>query len=312
MSQGRWPERWSARCVGTKRTDIASRKEHGKRQPRRRHEFPEVEKEEVKILVTFAVEAEFGPWRGRHEFRAAACGDGTLQRAQIGDAEAFVLLTGVGPSFANENVTRLCTEEACRGRRFDLCISAGLAGALRDAHLIGEVVVPRSIRSDQQGRTDTFAQKFLPDAELVKIAADCGAKVVERCLTTSRVVRSAAEKSNLGIEAEVVEMESYEVLSEANAWGMRGIAIRSVSDTVDETLPIDFSKTITERGEVSYWRVLGEVARHPSAMPGLIRLGRNSRGAAQKLADFLDGYVAALGKAASTIGFGYGPAVTVR
>jgi nucleoside phosphorylase len=266
----------------------------------------------LKILVTFAVEAEFAPWRGRHQFVAASSGEHLLQQAKIGDADVSVLLTGVGPGFANENVMRLCTEEACRGRRFDLCISAGLAGALRGAHLIGEVVVPRSIRFDNHGSTDGLAQKFVPDGELVNLAAECGAKIVERCLTTSRVVRSAAEKSNLGAEAEVVEMESYEVLSEAGAWGTRGIAIRAVSDTVDETLPIDFSKTITDEGEVSYWRVLGEVARHPSAMPGLIRLGRNSRGAAQKLAAFLDAYVGQLSSSVSAIGFGYGPAVTVR
>jgi adenosylhomocysteine nucleosidase len=266
----------------------------------------------LKILVTFAVEAEFLPWHGRHAF-AATAGDGyTLQRAQVGEADVSVLLTGVGPGFANENVTRVCTEEACRGRRFDLCISAGLAGALRDAHLIGEVVVPRTIRSDQHGSTDGFGLKFIPDSELVNSASDCGAKIVERCLTTSRVVRSAAEKSNLGVEAEVVEMESYEVLSEASAWGTRGIAIRAVSDTVDETLPIDFSKTITDQGEVSYWRVLGEAARHPGAVPGLIRLGRNSRSAAQRLATFLDAYVTVLGSSASAVGFGYGPAVTVR
>lgn len=266
----------------------------------------------MKILVTFAVEAEFAAWRGRHEFVTVASGDYLLEQAKIADADVSVLLTGVGPGFANENVMGVCTEEACRGRRFDLCISAGLAGALRGSHLIGEVVVPRTIRSDHQGNTDSFAQKFIPDCELVNLAAECGAKIVERSLTTSRVVRSAAEKSNLGAEAEVVEMESYEVLSEAGAWGTRGIAIRAVSDTVDETLPIDFSKTITDEGEVSYWRVLGEVARHPSAMPGLIRLGRNSRGAAQKLATFLSAYVALLSNSASVVGHGYSPAVMVR
>jgi hypothetical protein len=50
---------------------------------------------------------------------------------------------------------------------------------------------------------------------------------------------------------------------------------------------------------VSIPRVLGQVALKPQSLPGLIRLGRNSRIAAQSLAHFLDSYVVALaGRAA--------------
>ena len=39
-------------------------------------------------------------------------------------------------------------------------------------------------------------------------------------------------------------------------------------------------------------RVLGQVARHPQSLPGLMRLGQNSKRAAEMLAQFLDQYVA--------------------
>ncbi len=266
----------------------------------------------MKILLTFAVEAEFGPWRERHKFETAKAGDLTLHRTRIADAEVGVLLTGVGPQVARANVAKVFTEHAFERQLLDVCISAGLAGALRGSQAIGDVVVPKIICSDSHEKAAEFPVRFKSDAALLGIAAECSAKIVGRCLTTGRIVRSAAEKSSLGAEAEIVEMESYEVLSEAGAWGARGIAIRAVSDAVNETLPIDFSRTITEEGDVSYWRVLREVAKHPGAMPGLIRFGRNSRDAAHKLAEYLDRFLPALVAHPGAAGMEYGQAVSAR
>jgi adenosylhomocysteine nucleosidase len=266
----------------------------------------------VKILLTFAVDAEFGPWRQRHKFETVKAGDLTLHRTRIGEAEVNVLLTGVGPQLARDNVSKVFGEHAFERRLLDVCIAAGLAGALRGAQSVGDVVVPKMICSDRQEHAGEFPVRFKSDPDLLGIAVACGAKTVERCLTTGRIVRSSAEKSSLGAEAEIVEMESYEVLSEAGAWGARGIAIRAVSDEVNETLPIDFSKTITEEGDVSYWRVLREVAKHPGAMPGLIRFGRNSRDAARKLAEYLDRFLPAIAENAAAPGMEYGSAVSAR
>ena len=47
-------------------------------------------------------------------------------------------------------------------------------------------------------------------------------------------------------------------------------------------------------GNVSIRRVLGQIVRHPRALPGLVRLGRQSKIAAESLANFLDRYVGAL------------------
>jgi len=269
----------------------------------------------VKILLTFAVDAELGPWRERHKFETVKAGDLTLHRTNIGDAEITVLITGVGPEVARANVTKVFTEHAFERRLLDLCISAGMAGALRMAHAVGEVVVPKMICLDRHESAGEFPVRFKADADLVAMARECGGKIIERCLTTGRIVRSAAEKSSLGAEAEIVEMESYEVLSEASAWGARGIAIRAVSDASNETLPIDFSQTITETGGVSYWRVLREVAKHPGAMPGLIRFGRNTRDASQKLAEYLDHFLLAIATPAKDHGdpgLAYGSAVGTR
>jgi hypothetical protein len=73
-----------------------------------------------------------------------------------------------------------------------------------------------------------------------------------------------------------------------------GIAIRAISDTADEDLPLDFGQVVTDSGDLSVARLAGQIIRNPSAIPGLVRLGRRSEEAAKRLADFLDAYMAAL------------------
>ena len=61
----------------------------------------------MKILVTFAVDAEFGPWRKRYEFRsvrrsfAGQDSSTKLYRAESEGIQLDVLLTGIGWSAAS-------------------------------------------------------------------------------------------------------------------------------------------------------------------------------------------------------------------
>jgi hypothetical protein len=59
-------------------------------------------------------------------------------------------------------------------------------------------------------------------------------------------------------------------------------------------LPLDFGQVVTDKGELSVVRLAGQMLAKPSAIPGLIRLGKGSGEAARRLADFLDAYIAAL------------------
>jgi hypothetical protein len=83
-------------------------------------------------------------------------------------------------------------------------------------------------------------------------------------------------------------------LNRAAAFGFSCIAIRAVSDRCDEDLPLDMNRLFAEDGQVSVSRVLGQVARHPAAIPSLMRLAQNSKKAAESLARFLDSYIDAI------------------
>ncbi len=99
----------------------------------------------MRILVTFAVEAEFAPWRSRRKFVRQVADGLSLWQSSIDDAEVCVLLTGIGDDKAS--VMDLMMRVAKIGQYFDFCISSGLAGALRCDYRLGEIVVAKVLKS---------------------------------------------------------------------------------------------------------------------------------------------------------------------
>lgn len=237
----------------------------------------------MRILVTFAVDTEFAPWRKLRRFQKNTNGVTEFFSARSGGAEVNVLLTGVGGKRAWVEATKVIWDG-----NVDVCISSGLAGALRFDYRVGDVLAAREVHAI--GWKSVVAS----DLGLIHLAEKQGARCVGSFYTADHVVSSASEKQQLGKMADAVEMESGEVLYEAAAFGAKAVAIRGVSDTADEDLPLDFNKVVTASGDVSIPRVLGEVLRHPLSTPALVKFGNQSKMAAEKLAAFLDRYVEAV------------------
>jgi adenosylhomocysteine nucleosidase len=252
----------------------------------------------MKILVTFALENEFAPWRALRSFRPGRWGSADAHFAEIGGAEVGVVLTGVGPRLAG-----LRASEVIRGESdsINLCVSSGLAGALKNEYAIGQVLAAKAVRSDL-AQDDVNGNILECSGALVSFAEECGATIVNCFHTSERAVGTPEEKEHLGETADAVEMESFDVLKEAAAFGIPAAAIRAVSDLADETLPLDMNEVFTERGQVSVPRVLGQVARHPGALPGLMKLGKQSKTAAESLAQFLDRYIATVAERTTPLG----------
>jgi hypothetical protein len=93
-------------------------------------------------------------------------------------------------------------------------------------------------------------------------------------------------------------MESFDILTSAAGSGVPAVAIRAISDVWDEDLPLNMNEVFSDEGQLSIPRVVGQVALHPQSVPGLVKLGQQSRRAAEALAQFLDRYIERL--AAST------------
>jgi adenosylhomocysteine nucleosidase len=92
-----------------------------------------------------------------------------------------------------------------------------------------------------------------------------------------------------------VDMESFEIVKQALAWGARCVVVRAISDGANEDLPIDFNRILSAGNRPSVGKALVQLAKNPLALFSLIRFGRQSQRAAAGLASFLDGYCEALG-----------------
>jgi adenosylhomocysteine nucleosidase len=251
----------------------------------------------MKILVTFALETEFAPWRASRSFRSGNWGNSPTYQAEIAGAEIVVVLTGVGQRLAAVRAADVMRAEPSS---IQLCVSSGLAGALKSPYTIGQVLVAKAVRSESP--TDDENGGVLEcSGALVSFAEECGAATVDRFYTSERAIGTPEEKEHLGELADAVEMESFGVLTAAAAEGVPGVAIRAVSDLADESLPLDMNQVFTEKGKVSVPRVLGQVALHPGAMPGLVKLGKQSKTAAESLAHFLDRYVATVAQRSAAL-----------
>jgi adenosylhomocysteine nucleosidase len=222
----------------------------------------------LQIRITFALENEFAPWKKLRSFRQVAYDPCAVYEARIGNALASVLVTGVG------------SENACRALRSeltpaDVLISTGLAGSLKPDLKPSDILAATSVR-DSQGR-----RQIESDAALLELAVLQGARCVAKFWTAGAIIRTATQKRSMGLEADAVEMESFALLAEAKALHVPAVAIRAVSDAVDEDLPLNFDGIADERGRIRVTRVVSRLAQAPHRFPALLRLGKQSRRAAE-------------------------------
>ncbi len=235
----------------------------------------------VRVLVTFALGGELGPWRRQARFCAESRGGIEAYRKRQGSLDVVAFITGAGMANAGQVAARVLAEE-----RWDLVISSGLAGGLRPEFGPGTVVVARKVVRWEDGC------ELVPSEKWTELAVAQGAREVTM-VSSNRVAQTVREKQLLGETAETVEMESFAVLEAAAARGIPAAAIRAVSDAVEGDLPLDFGRVFDARGRVRGRALAGQLVRKPAAIGGLVRLAGASRRAAKNLGEFLERYVGA-------------------
>jgi adenosylhomocysteine nucleosidase len=245
----------------------------------------------MRILVTFAVDAEFAPWRDIRAFKkvranpAHYSGGREVYETRIGECTVWVFLTGMGIKFFDFEAAN-CFVDA----RIAAVISCGLAGALREDLGMEQIVVPARVGNlrDANGLPVSLELAAIATAESLE------AKSISSMLTADHIVATQQEKKRLSQFAEAVDMESFHVVSQFSGDNLPVAVIRVISDGSGEDLPIDFEKCITSEGRVKPGPLVGELLSRPAKLPGLIRFGRQSKNAAKRLAIFLDSYIATL------------------
>jgi adenosylhomocysteine nucleosidase len=152
----------------------------------------------------------------------------------------------------------------------DGLVSTGFCGALDPSLRIGDIVLGGASVSRRAGQGPATVR-----ADLV---------------TLDRVAVTAAEKGYLRAKtgAAAVDMEAAAVGRRASEWGVPFYCIRAVSDTALEDLPLDFNRYRDGAGRFNRSRIaLAALARPFRTVPGLLRLDRNCKLAAEALGEFL-------------------------
>jgi adenosylhomocysteine nucleosidase len=238
----------------------------------------------MNILITYAVEAEFAPWRALN-MEKVTIGNVTLQRAQIGQSTVDFVITGMGATNA-EGVA-----DAVISKTYSFCIISGFAGALHSSVKVAAIVVPEKVQNHGSRQTE------ICNADLLVNASAVGATRIETMLTTDHVVNTATEKHRLSAFAAAVDMESYAILHIANQKNVPSAVVRVISDSFDRDMPAELDTIVDPHGHVKIVSVVRYIAKHPLMVPALVRLGRDSKTAAEALAHFLESYVNKLSSA---------------
>jgi adenosylhomocysteine nucleosidase len=214
-------------------------------------------------IVLFAVEREAKAFVSTYRVRQV------LSPTQwLCDGRILVEMLGVGKNGARRRAQSLCAS-GCRPERI---VVAGFAGALREGLAVGDVLAVADIvdESGNQWATGWPQQRS------------------GRLLTCASMIGDPDLKRNLGLRhrADIVDMESSAIAEICTTHGIPFGCVRVVSDDVSKPLSQRLMGLV-ESGRVSIWRVLKEVMCSPHTIIELIRLAKQTRQAAERLAERL-------------------------
>jgi nucleoside phosphorylase len=248
----------------------------------------------MKILVTFAVEAEFAPWRRRHSFEPVGMPAPVglkirnLYRGIVFGNNVDVLLTGIGwEATKTANTPHYVLRELLKLKP-DVCVSSGLAGGLASDLQAGDVVAARAIS------LGTGGDAIHCNPNLVRLAEQAGARVKRMQVTETHIVSEASAKSSLAAFADFVDMEGFYILQIVSGTKIPAISVRAISDTHEDNLPSGVEKLVDREGHIQTLPLLKLLLRRPTQIPSLVDLGSKSKNATVRLADFLDRFLEVL------------------
>ena len=210
--------------------------------------------------------------------------------AERGERVYCVIQTGIGPDRARGAARAVLSEGD-----WALVLSTGFAGSLVPADIgdliVGTDVVP--LHHDGQWARDAglFPCSKDEQSRLLSVGREAGMAVKPGgMVSTPHIVWRANEKRAIRdlTHAVGLDMESAALASVAYEKGIPMAIVRTVSDLVDEDLPLDFNLFLRPTGWLTgLWALIS----HPASFAGLNRLRVQSRVAADRLARFFRRYV---------------------
>lgn len=176
------------------------------------------------------------------------------------------LITGIGRRNAEASLRKFFASKTTR--RVFTC---GFAGGLNPNLAVGTVVFETN------------------DSVLCENLLFEGAKPA-KFWCAARIATTSEEKRELRrtTGADAVEMESEVIHSICRERGIPCATVRAISDTASEDLPLDFNKLSKPDLSLDYVKLVLAIGKSPGKILALLRLQRNCKLAAQRLAAVLN------------------------
>ncbi len=189
---------------------------------------------------------------------------------RIGGRVFWMVVTGPGMERARAGASFLLESGSC------VIINLGVAGALVDRLEIGHVICPATIVN--YGRKD----------ELQHIHVDSGVKdkldrlLLAACVradsgilfTANQVIETKEAKASVKAEthAHAVDMEAFYLASICKEAGVPFLAIKAISDTLNQSLPSVVSRCVRPDGSLNMPLLVLGLALRPWLVPRLLEV----------------------------------------
>jgi adenosylhomocysteine nucleosidase len=202
------------------------------------------------VLVTFAVKEESGPFQSLSGARP----------------DLRVLVTGIGQRNAEMSI-----RHALDGRSPRLVLTCGFAGGLNPELAAGTVI----FSADENSSVATSLLAAGAKPAKFHCAARVAVTAQEKCALRQRT------------GADVVEMESGVIRAICRERKIPSATVRVISDPANEDLPLDFNRLMDAGQNLRYGKLALALAKSPGKIGSLVKFQRQTRAAAEKLAQVL-------------------------
>lgn len=190
------------------------------------------------------------------------------RRVEYGGKVAVLVAHGPGPKLAAEAV-RVAAER----EQVAALVSTGFCGGLDPSLAANDIFIARDVIGAGPARAP---QSTLGHRSGTLVSDD-------------HVAVTAAEKAALRkAGGDAVEMEAAGVATEAHRLSIPFFCVRVITDTAEESLPLDFNGMRDKQGRFSRARIIAAGLRNPgNIFPQLMKLNRRCDSASTSLGEFL-------------------------
>ena len=208
----------------------------------------------------------------------------------------LLIQSGIGPDKA-----RLVVQQLLVDASWDVMISAGFAGDL-DANPIGSVLIGHEVfwESTTTPHSPSTSPRILCHADWVKTAMSVnwsgqGSLHTGSVVSVDRVLTHSVDKHKLKTSTGAigVDMESAAIGEVAQGHGLPFLIVRTISDGVNEDLPVDFNLFLKPSG---WFSGMMHIMLTPRCWKGFLDLYRHSKQASLQLTRFFEGFFVAVSK----------------